>query len=679
MSEIPRSVLSEQFTDRLKGRRLVSALFTTFRFDPGFFEQEVLPVLLDMPLSHATPIRLLQLEDALRDLGGQVAVYYDAGGLVCSDSGSAKLDFRRIPVAHKTGIFHGKNVFALVEEKDPDDDEVPGRSLLVASLSANLTRAGWWENVEAAHIEEIVEGDKTRLRDDLISFLRDLRGRVADGTDQSALEEIRRFLSRSTEPRVKRSTWGQMHTHFFDGTGTVPDFLERTAGNRLQNTYLEVISPYFDDAAESRPIQELIERFQPKEMRVYLPRGPQGEVLCRPEFYESVRATPGVAWSSLPKDLLKMGSGEDTGRRFVHAKVYRFFTASPKMEIVFVGSANLTCAAHGRGGNLESGFLVETEPARRPDFWLTAEDRKATRFAEKVEGEETASVKSCPLILRYTWSTGVAETWWNESGRSPVLKLEVAGVTLGLIGPLDPGQWIRLDGPIADELAGHLPRTSFVTVSWAGRDPVTLLVQEEGMSHKPALLTSLSVSDILKYWALLTVEQRTAFLESRAHDLGLTGAGAELLATYRPDLLEQTLFDRFAGIFHSFVCLEKFVNEALESRHASAAECRIFGRKYDSLGTLLDRVTDPKSTFDDIERFVIVLCAQQLLDRLRKEHGDFWSENERHAGPLRQQVQQLRHDHREGLKNSGPADMPRFLEWFESWFLARAAQIEDAS
>ena len=46
---------------------------------------------------------------------------------------------------------------------------------LAACLSANLTQAGWWRNLEAAHIEEIQEGDQTFLADDLRPFLKWLR------------------------------------------------------------------------------------------------------------------------------------------------------------------------------------------------------------------------------------------------------------------------------------------------------------------------------------------------------------------------------------------------------------------------------------------------------------------------------------------------------------------------
>ena len=44
------------------------------------------------------------------------------------------------------------------EPEEPGDDAHEThqyQSLVVACLSANLSRAGWWENVECAHIEEI--------------------------------------------------------------------------------------------------------------------------------------------------------------------------------------------------------------------------------------------------------------------------------------------------------------------------------------------------------------------------------------------------------------------------------------------------------------------------------------------------------------------------------------------
>jgi hypothetical protein len=164
---IPSSVLSEHFQERLSGKRLLGALFLTFEFDPGFFEQEVLPVILDAPVSHSQVARLLQLEHALHDVPYGVSVFYDSTGLRASDYTAPRLDVRRYPVSLSTGIFHPKNVLLLTEDLDPDEDGTKGRGLLVATLSANITRSGWWENVEACQVEELVLGGTTRLKDSL--------------------------------------------------------------------------------------------------------------------------------------------------------------------------------------------------------------------------------------------------------------------------------------------------------------------------------------------------------------------------------------------------------------------------------------------------------------------------------------------------------------------------------
>jgi hypothetical protein len=59
---IPHDVLSDYLQDLIADRQLVAAVFITFQFDPGFFELEVLPVLIDVPLSHSEKVRLVQLK-----------------------------------------------------------------------------------------------------------------------------------------------------------------------------------------------------------------------------------------------------------------------------------------------------------------------------------------------------------------------------------------------------------------------------------------------------------------------------------------------------------------------------------------------------------------------------------------------------------------------------------------
>ena len=114
-------VLSQQIADAIAGRRVRTAAFTTFSFDPGFFELNVLPLLFDRPFAQPDKVRRLQLDDALGSVQS-VTVYYDQRAL-SSDAEPAQLDYRRIDVSRSTGYFHPKLVLLLVDEPEGESDD----------------------------------------------------------------------------------------------------------------------------------------------------------------------------------------------------------------------------------------------------------------------------------------------------------------------------------------------------------------------------------------------------------------------------------------------------------------------------------------------------------------------------------------------------------------------------
>ena len=75
----PQAVLSQRFGEAIGGRRVRSAVFITFSFDPGFFELQVLPLLFSQSFGQVDKVRLLQLEDALRGID-HLAVCRVGGG-----------------------------------------------------------------------------------------------------------------------------------------------------------------------------------------------------------------------------------------------------------------------------------------------------------------------------------------------------------------------------------------------------------------------------------------------------------------------------------------------------------------------------------------------------------------------------------------------------------------------
>jgi hypothetical protein len=187
----PQSPLSDQLRDRIGARRVRVAVFLTYEFDPAFFEAEILQTLFDHDWSRNRNVALAQAEDVLRQVD-HLAVYYDQRGIPPAAS-SASLDYRRFGVDRPGGVFHPKNVLLLLGQ---DDETQKSSSLLVLTTSANLTRSGWWENLEAAHIIEIPENSKSLLRDDLPR-----REWAALASDQARQDE-RRASGNRGDPEV---------------------------------------------------------------------------------------------------------------------------------------------------------------------------------------------------------------------------------------------------------------------------------------------------------------------------------------------------------------------------------------------------------------------------------------------------------------------------------------------
>lgn len=680
----PRAVLSERLEERIASRRVRSAVFLTYSFDPGFFEQEILPALFDRGFSHEPAVRLIQLEEVLRDQVDHVAVYYDRGALEAG-AASAKLDVRRIPMAWPTGYFHPKIVLLLLEDWPEPEGETgpPERSLLVGVASANLTRSGWWENVEVAHFEEIEEGGVSSLRSDLLEVLRRVRAAAPTGADQSALESIRTFLVRLSEPAY-RSTKGVLHARIWSGQvpsggsgrATFAEFLTALVASPRRPRF-EVISPFVEEGEETGPLRDLIEALDPEEVRIFLPREPDGTPRVSRTTYDRIRDLPGVSWSTLPPDLLRSGNSEQAAPRNVHAKVYRIFHARPKFELIFLGSVNLTLPAHSAAGNFESGILLDLEPDRVPDWWLEPIPGKPKQFPEPSELDEPRPGPGIALALTFDWASGSAEACWSGSSPSPRLRLDAQGSPLFDLDTLAPGVSTRLPEQQAAELRRILPFTSLLTVRIEGEDDAVILVQEEGMAARPSILLNLTVAEILRYWAELNDTQKAVLLEEH---YGRLTPNLSVLMPRTPlgTIEKRSIFDSFAGIFHAFGTLERGVWRALAEGREKEAIYRILGRKHDSLPHLVERVLGEDSQLDEVERYVLLLCARQLLDRLQREDpSGFASEHRRELAELGSRIAEVAST-RATLAGRIGAEGEKLLAWYERWFLRRATPKTEA-
>jgi hypothetical protein len=558
--------------------------------------------------------------------------------------------------------------------------------LIVACSSANLTRAGWWENVEVCHVETLGPGEATRLKEPLGGLLGLAKRLAANPAAGELLEPYRTFV-RGLERRAFKSQDGWLWPHLYVNGGGEGEDLADFLGTMItpdSGYCLEVISPFFDRTPSPKTLLDLIMRLKPDETRVFIPRDPTGAARCTEEFFDAVSAVDGVSWGSLPDDLLHLGRSADAGWRSVHAKVYRVFKAHPKREYLFVGSPNLTSPGHsGQGGNVEVGFLVQIDPARRPDFWLKAERRKPEQFeaAAAEVGDEPDS--DLPVQVRFSWKTGEAYGRWD--GASPVTSIELRGLGGTLASNLcwPAKEWTRIEPDACAAIREELKSVSILTVVVADRPEGRVLVQEEDMALKPELLRRLPIRDILHYWALLRPEQRQVFLESRVHLLSPKEAFAIPRATGDLASAPNDMFERCAGIFHAFSAFEAKLDAAISENHSQQAAALLFGERFDSLPTVLSRVlrehvevgSADDDRLDDVDRYLVLMCAEQICRAARSKHEEFWAGYLTQARALEERVGE-RQSIRQRLADTAPPAMPGFLDWFDKWFLKRAEPVE---
>lgn len=657
-TEPPRDVLTDRLQQAVGGRRVDAAVFTTFRFEPGFFEQEILTALFDVTWHHVPKLRRLQFEDLLRRLSGRVAVYYDQRALVEGDLGSPALDIRRIPCRPGTGYFHPKVILVLVE----------GPALVAMVSSANLTRAGWWENVEAAVVEELAAGEPSRMRDDLAAFADHLRSRTAGVREHEALDAVRAFLR--TVPQTQQRSWaGRLHTHFYangrTAANTVTEFIADATRGTLNGWSLDIISPYVDEAEHSRPLEDVVAAFGPKSVRVLVPEE-DGVARCPRALYERVRED-GCEWARLPQDMVRRGRDERATPRTVHAKVLRFFDGN--REIIFAGSVNLTTAGHQAAGNVEAAVLFERRHERRLRHWLSPVEEPPAFFAPVREDDGTVA-DAPPLVLRYDWSRRSLSALWAGGDPSPQLRVRAHGVDLFTVpaASLARRAWRDLDWVDAGALEERLRASSFLSAAEDdGREGV-LLVLEVGMAHRPSLLLDLTPAEIVQYWALLTPEQRAEYIGDRGEGLEELEGGEALVAATRVGERPESMFDRFAGMFHGFASLERKVMAALDDAQTAEAEFLVVGKKPDSLPRLVERIAERTSEATRVDDYLLLLCAEQLVGRIKREHPRFWSST---AGTAElEDALGLRGTLRSEL--AVDPETSRFLEWHERHFLRRA-------
>lgn len=672
--------ISQYLEDRLHGRSVKAAVFTTYTFDPEFFELDVIPLLLPENSSFSIDERVkqFQVREALREAELPIDVFYDHNIFRISGESSPGMEYGCHGVSEGNRAFHAKLAFLLVDNGQEQAD-----SLLVSAGSNNLTRAGWWDNVECQHWEEIGQADADKsFLDRIRKDLEYLRGNRIIQSENSALARIQGFVTDCVaDPAAKP-------VHYF-GLSDSPrfiDFIAEKIDRFDEPAELEIISPFFADDAKNR----LHEAFSPlgvDRVRILLPHDDNGEALCNLDYLTHIDSSENVTWANWIKETAEtLGVGKNkTPFRELHAKIFNFIGCDS--AYTFVGSVNFTHKALHE--NIEAGFLVPTEPEPLLETISGDLPEVSRRRLEVAPGEAEQEHKGEVPLISLTFD-------WLEKALSGCVHSD-RPVEIDLIGP-DGSEKPVIEGWQLGEALSHfeggtedlkkaLGNGSLVLVRGRICDsddliaPHRVLLQQTHWSHKPQPeLATLSPQQILAIYAGMSPERRQLLLtDARVKRLFELGERGETSLTDET-ALENEFFSEYAELFHAFRMLRRDLADQRTSPEKQ--DYYLTGAGVDSLPTLIARAeavvnqedTDSES-LHPVSAYLLLLSAREIYQAEEFALRHYVKEQLAIVDELLARIRKTK-----VIKLSAERESNRdaFFDWFERQFLEqyRVADVE---
>ncbi|RYZ26444.1 MAG: hypothetical protein EOO10_15530 [Chitinophagaceae bacterium] len=485
-------ILKERLQLLIGEATVKAALFYTFNFDPKFFENYVMPLLVPKQAFTNNNIanNILWRKLYKNSEVPPVTVYCDL--YAKSLENGPMLDYQIVSVnmpsvGKNKGNFHPKHSFILLKRENGEE------ALLVITGSNNLTQGGWCENIECISEQALING--VSYPKTLKAAFQNLIANVAStyGKGYTVAEEaIYFFLNGKGVTKEKPCLFYDSFQQSF------PAFLEEHVLSDSSVNEVEVISPYFKNDTE------LLQFFTDRGLTVKI-EAPflQEYCLLAKEVYEAYEKA-GVTWYRSYES------------RSNHSKVYRFYGEGTVYTII--GSVNFTGPAwRGVPGRLKEVYNIESallywEKAEAKHYLLKHPIQQAHLYFLPVEDaglenrfQERVNAPSLDFLIDWRIKT----ISWRGKLQSPCSLLLSDDVAIDLNGAKEQALLALPHGQfIVDSLARHCILTVSEQVGNEQRLH-TYYPNQVGYEQKP-LEYRLSASDIIDAWELLSREEKEA-------------------------------------------------------------------------------------------------------------------------------------------------------------------------
>lgn len=624
------STLGQSLVQKINDRTVTHAVFTTFGFEPEFFESTVVPYLLPQleGLSMHVGLRRLQMERVLQQYPVAMDVYFDQK---VREPMVPWLPYHLQPVATK-GAFHGKIILLRLQ------DEKLRVTWLLGAGSANLTKAGWLENIETFYFADefdmaaIPAGVHPDLQN-LLDYLDGL-GKLNSNT-QTATQF---FLKELKEGQLAKQTAGEpQFVALLPGREQqLPQqFIARLASYRAEfkreiaQPILEVISPYFPDSNALELVKNLMAGLKVAQLRLWLPEAlginrqrlalvkaaTYADLLSANEKLEKGR----FDWSYFGEKALAEQSASERTPRFLHAKVFRI-----PGELVFMGSVNFSYMAFDV--NFEAGFLMKD----LAESWLiplpVGQLPSDCMEPEINSSADTGADDAPAVLLGYDWRTQTLKAKFLSPAQAVYALVDAAGNNVGPVLGLEVEEEIKFT--LADDVRSQL-ESSLQVSGWLRLKTSEAIhavwVQQTNLECRP-LPAELNpgIWEVMNFWRSLDQGQNGKNLTDFI-------ACLEKMLKQRPESMgedmpvfdgpEKDIFTDMAAVHAGFYQLDNMLKG--EKCTKKTKDYYLTALRPDTLPTLLNKLEEAltgqsENPPDLVEQWVILHWIKQILTNSRQ-------------------------------------------------------------
>ena len=538
-------ILKDKLKELLEGCKVKSALFYTFNFDPRFFENYIMPMLVQGNEFNDETIRnkILWRKYQKDNLIPPFTVYCDYFAKHHAEAPTLGYDVFcvRMPFAKgKICNFHPKHIIIELEDSD-------GRQkLLFITGSGNLTAGGWCDNFEVFCTEEI-QKNKDYPRSTSKNLLQEMLYKVCSLRDSSELSLAEQGINNFLKYVDLNDKAYKNFKYHYSGNGTFNNFLKSHIGADLI-TEIEIISPYFSNHVR---LLSHLKEFNNPSIKILIPTLRSNEVILKKEIFDLLSEND-VQWC-------KWANQDYNGEvRNLHAKLYRFYSA--KTVYTVIGSVNFTEPAWSayeepnNRSNMEAAMLY-SEPNTGSDGMLkpvTDIELSKLQFIvleDLEDNEEKFADRNAPNIT-FTLDWKLRTLSYITKDNIKECKFE----KILLDAPLVKGSQKK---NLTDDDIKLLTGNTLIELSVTAKEIVqhyTYYPIQLNIAHKP-LDFKLSVLNILEYWNFLGDDYQHDKLSREIAERITDQSGiVDEELSQSPSILNE-----MATYFNSFIKLERYL------------------------------------------------------------------------------------------------------------------------